>query len=67
MEEENKNEKVPWYLYAGLILVVVAIIYLIISAFGATIFVGSQLFKSPVGVIILILAVIGAIALFARK
>ena len=67
MEEENKNEKVPWYLYAGLILVVVVILYLIIGAVGATIFVGSQLFQSPIGVIILILAVIGAITLFSRK
>lgn len=67
MEEENKNEKAPWWLIPGIILFIAAIIYLIVGAVGATIFVGSQLFKSPVGVIILILAVIGAIALFAKR
>ena len=67
MEEENKNEKAPWYLFLGIILFIVVIIYVAIGAIGATIFVGWQLFQSPVGVIILVLAVIGAIALFSRK
>ncbi len=67
MEEENKKEKAPWWLLPGIILFIVAIIYAIIGLVGATIFVGLELFKSPIGIIILILAIIGGITLFKRR